>query len=664
MRRRLQTFCVVLCSILWVSGRAAAAPPADTGGRSAFAAWWTPLVMQGVPEQIRQRCAHQAAVTSTPCAAPPNLAAWCSCYSGHAAQSFDLPALLESPPLAMAAFLGARSDLLAPLQSLTRLGAGQDGANLTNLNVLMHASLESLDNSGGISALLPAPVAALNLGSLAERWLEGAYQALQAQAEAEAVAVALEQGLRALCSTPDLRDNWFATTCSAARAGAFAGIAPEAGAASFVFLQHTLREDVRGFVAPLAARLVALQPAYAAAAPGVRAVLTALLQGEAPASALAQLAEALAAVPTPLSTPLSTPTVQALRCLSSVPVALPRWQAWVGAAERGLAPQLDAGQRQLVTFLLASLQPACSGIVARSDGARLGLWLKLQDALLASTAGLQAATPGPLQDVQAWQAAVAQVLTQADAAAQSVAVLMRAAAPASSEGTAFYDGAPPMAAGVREAIPDLAQALPTVRAFVLLATQAAAGDAAAVYRGVLRLAMQHPNSFTLPPEVVKYGGFVLAMLTAEQPETIKATLLGAGSTGWRTKYQKRGHLVLSFAGMLGLGAHWTAGQDTRPQLLAGLGIDAVYVVCPGFNAGLFLQVLDLGGYTSYAAEGASKPRVLQALSPGILARAGILGMPLLITGGAMYDVDAGGPQALGAWRAALGLAIDATFWVF
>jgi hypothetical protein len=558
---------------------------------------------------------------------------WCGKYAGVTATKFDLVTILRTRGLTLAFYLGAREPLLEALRELVKLAKGPLDGMATSLN-------------SGASVLSPLP--GLDLEPLLARALEGLALALKKRAEQEGAAVVLERVRSAVCqgeATPFLP-----RTCRAASLGAFDGTISAGGLAALKVLQQALIDDMRHFSGAIARKMLeraTAAPVKDMAVP-VQHMLDGLVDGVRPTRALEGLALAL--------DDRTDDQPRLVACVSSLPAAAVRYLSQVELATGGLA--MDALTKGVAVTALAAMQSPCDWALTagRDDApieARLQTLAKLapqlqhagqafvelaQDLrLLASTSeelrkALAGGDTGPAEALGLLVSEIDVVITLADRAVPFVQAIR-----------------PDLAAVTSGLRPNLTLA----RDLALVVQRAFAGDLGAVWSGLLT----HTCDATpvgpcakVPSGVVKYGGLLVAIATAKTSDDVSNALLAAAAPAdsWKAKYRSDTVPSATLGGFLGAGMSQfrtpPAGFDRRRgRVIGAVGLDLVLVNSEWFNAGLFLQLLDVGAYLQAGDKGVAKPRLLQAVTPGGAIRLGMFGLPLALLGGAAYDLDAGYP---------------------
>lgn len=175
--------------------------------------------------------------------------------------------------------------------------------------------------------------------------------------------------------------------------------------------------------------------------------------------------------------------------------------------------------------------------------------------------------------------------------------------------------------------------------------------------------------------LVRWSGLTVALAQARDPAQVKEVLLSAAAPvgSWRLKYgsASRGAWppVVTLDGLVGfrsIGAPGDRAGSYDPGLSASFGVDVAFPLPTKIvHVAAFVQVLDLGAYLDFGGAGHERPRVLQAVSPGLLLRFGLFNSPFSLAGGLAWDVDAGGrspadgsrPPGRTRWTFLLGLDV-------
>ena len=652
--------------------------PAGKPPTSAFSLWLAAVERADVPGLVGELCkeAPNTNVDITSCLTDPGQ--WCSCFGPHPnVVAFDLTRLLSSRPVLVAAYLSRRDVLESIFRALVRApktqtflaSQGDNGADRQ----------EALDKAAGLANTnAPALAGVLGLVPGIDRVLDNALQGLAAalleRAKREAADYVLGEMRATLCKDPEDAQSglsikqWLPNTCAAVDNGVADGRVSSGGLAALSLLRQAMRADVRTLPARVAAAALSADASYKPLVGPVTTFVEGVVGGLDPIRALRQLADELADD----SQYKDVPQRQTWRCLASLPSALLRAQPSVEAATT-----LTAEGKALATLLLgADGEPTCTDALnwRRQSGglATLSFWLQNVERLRVAAATVA----GPLADVQAALAA-----RKHDDQATSKANTNTAARVGSalvSEGLAAVALGEAVASTLisAQALEEVRARLGTVRGTVQLVATALSGDVTELYQVALRHRGTEEQAKTgqclrpcvnMPENLLKYGGLLIAIASADNPDEVRDALLAAATPagGWRAKTDPNAGTVITAGALVGFGVGAKGlGEEYsgKPQLLVPVGIDVVALpmIVP---ISVFVQILDLGGYTRYLETKQSKPRPLQALSPGVAAKVGIPTTPAAVFFGAAYDVDGSGPKAAGAKRFFAGVGIDATLFV-
>ncbi len=641
---------------------------------STFAAYWNAQGRAELAKGLRQTCTAEARATDASLciasAGPLNAGQWCACFTAgpqRPALVYDLPLVLESKVLLMAAWIVDPMLVKRPLLLLHALSAENAAPvpdRLRPSSLGRFAGLESFNADTTVRDASLGLLPGASVSALADRVFAGLEKAVEARAEQEATAFVLEQIQNELCSRQlppgagSVRE-WLPTTCAVADAGGFSGGPGSGGLASLALLQRSLEADLRTFpgrAARTAVEAAAVGPriGLASAAGPVQRLVDDLAAGMHPARALDNFGSSLEG-----STDADVGT---LACLATLPGAQARAATAVEEANRGLRPGLGRNDAALVALLVAFSNERCRSLLA---------------------------TPTPTEAVAAWTQHLPEFVSTAADVASAMETFGRAA-PAGAEERSPHDFSP-VAANVTAAL-DVLQ--PLTRILSKVAPQGAsrtkvlrdAVDAArslssmvvavdrrdmtAVFQQVLlhnatdgASCAQQP-CFAAPRGLLKYGGLLVAIAGAKDADAVKAAVLAASTPAgtWRTKYRWEAQPVVTLGGVLGFGGQTNFAGAPAPRVLVPLGVDLSLLQWKYLSVGVFLQLLDLAGYSSYVnAGGVIRP--WQALSPGGSLRIGLFGSPVVLLVGGGYDVDTGGPTAAGGGWFRFGIGIDATLFL-
>ena len=595
--------------------------PAMQGGSpqaSAFRAWRqdlpTAAQVRGAcdkpsTQEVKDACARYGPRTS---------------YASQTTYQFDLAELLGAESLAFAAYY---IDATTVTDALAALGFAQKNAG-----------------GGAVGALGAIP--GVDLSAFAGNILEGLAKAIEDRAKAEAADFVFQMVRDNICKNAEMK-SWLSLTCNLAADGAFGGSSSPGGLSALDLFRQAVQQDMRHLPSSLAQQEVETT-AYAALGPATGDLVSAMLAGEPPQRALLGFQRETRSITDPALAPIL--------CAVNAPVAIQAYEPLAVQAQLGPA---DTG---VAVFLLALEDGRCGFIYKdRTTAAqRFGLWTSSWVQLQPLRASLtQAVADGVAVQLQSGASGQdAKTKAKAAAEATTTAVLNALNVAQASLDVAKALGATPA---------DLPQ-LSAVRNVVEMVQSVWTGD----YGQLFTLFLSHvqPSSGSCavapcigaPADLVRYAGLLAAIAGAKTSDDVKDVLLAAADPvdSWKLKWKPG--LVITLGGLVGFGAGFSAlpvSKNLAPELLVPVGVDVVF----GEGLGLFAQVLDLGGYTRYLADGATAPRPLQSISPGILAKWAIPKVPLALFVGGAYDLDSGGVTPFGSWRICGGVAVDATLFV-
>jgi hypothetical protein len=772
----------------------------DPERKSEFAAWWN-AASSRLPEVIRDQC-KDAQVTATVDNCTPadsrklSLADWCRCYASVPQDSplqFDVAKLVSEGPLAAAAFLGRREELMQPLRRFAQLVADKEKPRLKPLQEKADAAaarcsqlenereasasfdnakvkelttacaertatrdrldeagysvrvaresamLSPLKNAGVLSQLSVAQgLAVFGLDEEKLRQIaEGLALALRERAEQEGVAAILDEVDRRLCTGPNAVKNkvaeWLPNTCKLAAQKAFGGSRGSGGNAAIIVLKRAIEEDLRAIPGLVAYK--GLQSCTADETPAgqtcteaqkfaqpVRQLSNAvLLQGVHPVRALDTFSRQLVPL-IPQPDQIQRFEVPIAACAASMPASAAQYGRMVDDAMVGLDRPFDEPTKGFVVLLLGLEREGCNWLYPDAGASHFREWQESLSPL--RTAAFSLWTTWRELDTIAKELAEASKLSRAPAAPSPASLiaaaekisdederekvleainatandeqrrrLLAVAALVAKEALITVDAVETSADLVfrlrGRSIPDKTEAdktqkaafegqrkrfmsgIESSRSILRMATAAIAVDLSGLYQGLLRHAKvgdaecQVQPCLVVAPEVIQYGGLLVALGDAQSPEEVKSVILAAAAPvgSWRMKFDKDAGHSLTLGGLVGFGGA-LRNEEVQPRVQVPLGVD--WVLAPDVlfgNVTLFVQVFDLAGYANFSGSSRSAPRLLEAVSPGVNLKFGLGESPFAIALGGAYDVDAGGKKPRGTARANFALVIDTTLFV-
>ncbi|MBI5548801.1 MAG: hypothetical protein HY901_33380 [Deltaproteobacteria bacterium] len=555
----------------------------------------------------------------------------------------------------MAAWLLDPSLLTAPLSEYRATLAAPDRFNGLS-------GSESKNSLLGLDAV-PGVLPGVDLAALLDKVLAGLGKAIEERAEKEATAFVLEQVAEKLCPNegPSLRD-WLPATCAAARAGAFSGGLGSGALASLALLQRSLEADLRGF--PGRAAFLAVGRAtgeggwseFKGTAEPTKQLVDDIVEGTHPLRALETYGTSLGELP--------STKVKALGCVVSQPAARLRAVTAVEEAAQGMRPFPSRIEQSLASMLVSLQASACQGVLqTKANAAALKRWTEHLPELRASAV----ATAELLEELKKLSAPMPTTGTQPEKMAQ----IAREVALRTTTALDAVEVALTLVKDLGGDVePKLRGALAQARGVVSLASTAMSGNLPSLFQELL----MHQTSgnmcarapcMTLPDQLLRYGGLVVAIVGAQSSDDVKAAVLAAASPAgtWRTKYRSEAAPVVTLGGMLGFGGSTDFKTGLTPRVVVPLGIDLSFAQSALFHFGVFAQLLDLAGYSSYVNHEGGVVRPFQSLSPGLHVRLGLFGAPAMLTAGFGYDADTGAATPGGAAWFRFGLSLDATLFL-
>ena len=218
------------------------------------------------------------------------------------------------------------------------------------------------------------------------------------------------------------------------------------------------------------------------------------------------------------------------------------------------------------------------------------------------------------------------------------------------------DSAPTFCAQVQAVGDGWNKATPVVTA----AADAFKGQYADAAREVLVFVQDNWSQGDLPPQLVKYLGFVVDLSQAKSANDVKSLLDNAAAPvgSWRLKRQKT--FVWSVTGFLGAAGGFESPTSVPPAtsnvsyggmygaagLTASVGLDFSFNLGKGWTLGPYLSALDVGQLVSTpltpGGTGSAKPAaggdisLAQVIAPGAFLRLGLGNTPFVVGAGATY----------------------------
>jgi len=617
-----------------------AGPALKLDGRSEYAVWEDGVrgALSDLVNEATAKCASDAL--------------WCAKF-GPTGTEFDIASVLQSRALRLALYLSAaRSELVDETTKLsdavrTKLKGQEQTPRFKALEAVNGGHANSTDSA---AALTPGSLPSFDLNALAQKLFEGLALALEERAKQEAAEFTLKEVSETLCGDASVKAIWLRDTCAVAASGGMSGSSAESGLSSLVLLRVALERDMRRLPGRLAKQSLKGQAKLEAAVPHL---IDALVDGTHPARALDAMARELA--------PQSGDTVEVkiLACAASFPASLQRAQPLLRSAELGLSPSLDPGTRGFVLSYLALESSSCAQALELllGTGVTLSSRLSQLSADLTKVGGDVDGIASALVDLQQRFDELRKAKTTADLAKRAAALLDEAAGLALDAGRLAHDAlsavakaAPTQAAAAATAaVSSFDATWATVQPRMVEIQEFARAVSGGDYAGAMTAAFTVAPDLNLeiPEPIKKFAPLIVAIVEAKTPEDVSKALLAAAAPAdsWRAKFDSKATPVVTFGGVLGVGATSSAARGTKkwePRVVAPFGVDAVLTTCT-FNLGVFVQLVDVGAYlrSDNSEKAIRPPRVLEAVSPGVALRLGLFKTPLTLAAGGAYDFDAG-----------------------
>lgn len=516
--------------------------------------------------------------------------------------------------------------------------------------------------------------------------------------------------------------DWLPSTCTAAHNNVFASSLGTGGAATLALLRKTVETDLRGIPAHMAFEVVSQVEGgrYARAAPPVKEMIDGMVSGVHPVRALDTLSRRLEALPLEQETPEAVARVYTrFACVSGLPASFTRYTELVDDANRGLVPRMDSRARGLAVLLLSLQRESCGWVFAPvASQSRLKVWAAIAPPLSESAEGVASVSADLRQlVVRARGGGEASSMGGAGEVAEATRLLAQEGVSALDAADVALDGlirlnrllgawkpeAGPQVEDNQKALLESRVLLLATRDMLRMVVAAIARDLSTVYQLLLEHqavssktvrygeedasrcvqaeawkapAVTDPEARTsewrcerrpcicLPSGFAKYGGLLVALANAKDPQEVKAVVLASATPvgSWRWRSDPDVHHFVSLGGMVGFGGAYSLdgphADRVTPRLLVPVGLD-YQLGRAGLTWSAFFQVIDLAGYTHFVGvDDRKSPRVMEAVSPGVWLKGLIPRTPVALSVGAAYDIDAGGVSASPSWRFSAGVSID------